>query len=60
MTADDYMETIVRYMVAFSADLSEMSASEKELLFKSRARRHNPPIPEQHIQDFWGKNRHRV
>jgi hypothetical protein len=60
MTADDYMETIVQYMVALSGDLSEMSASEKELLFKSRARKHNPPIPEHQIQNFWEKNRYRV
>jgi hypothetical protein len=60
MSSNDYMEDIIDYMVKFRNDLSEMTIEEKERMFKSRARKHNPAIDEGEIQDYWNHNSHRV
>lgn len=55
MSPADHMETIIQSMIQNKANL----VGDKELLFKVKARKHNPRIPESDIQRFWDANSHR-
>jgi len=56
---ETYLEAVIESMEQRKDDIEE-SAEVKEKYFKSRARAHNPSIPEGEIERFWNRNSHRV
>jgi len=56
MTQEEYMETIIELIIMARSNL----AGDKERLFKAKAKKHNPPISDQIIDDFWNANSSRV